>query len=90
MFYVSNRRVTLPLRDMPVKIGLTAEEMLNFGQRNTFLYFKFQIFYKVSLVIDLEIDFFNTIAYFYEPSIHYMIYGFFSLGTLIYVYTQAV
>lgn len=59
MFYVSNKCVTLPLRDIPVKIGLTAEEMLNFDQRNTFLYFKFQVFYKVSLVIDLEIDFFK-------------------------------
>lgn len=37
---------------------VTFEGMLSFGRRNIFIYFKFKVFYKVSLVIDLEIDFF--------------------------------
>lgn len=37
---------------------VTFEGMLSFGRRNILIYFKFKVFYKVSLVIDLEIDFF--------------------------------
>lgn len=36
---------------------VTFEGMLSFGRRNILIYFKFKVFYKVSLVIDLEIDF---------------------------------